>query len=444
VTNTNLIYDILLSKGPLISADIQKELIEYHEHTRDSARKYIQRTKEKGIIKEYIRISNKGFIYYIENLHDRKTLLNYSLRCFKDNNCRIYSIIEILKDANILIYEEIGRLLNIHNKTFLNNIIENLKLVGFICKDNYVLNLNDKLETLIYTYNNKMLEESDILKKAITYIENNNVDINITNYRKNMKRTKYFGKFDAVGKMGRKKVVSIVIDCQCRREVKIQDLIGFKNRRGSSIGKKSITMPIISYFISTNFSDECIDYSKKNNIRLLKYDGNNFIKILSEFETIRKNIKSGGRLSEIKGSQFETWVELSYKNRHFITNTRKYFYIDNNNEITKKTSKRYVDIDVYASNNDYINLIECKSSPNQITRKELIEIVEKYDKVAKYLIYTNHIKNINIVIICNHNKYDAKDVKKRSNFDILIIKPEQFFKQNKRYLRNAPKWLFKE
>ena len=148
----------MLSKGPLISADIQKELIEYHGHTRDSARKYIQRTKEKGIIKEYIRISNEGFIYYIDNFHDGKTLLNYSLRCFKDNNCRIYSIIDILKEANILTYKEIGRLLNIHNNTFLNNIIENLKLVGFICKDNYVISSYDQLETLIYIYNNKMLK----------------------------------------------------------------------------------------------------------------------------------------------------------------------------------------------------------------------------------------------------------------------------------------------
>ena len=464
MTVTDSVYEILVKEGPLISGEIQKKLMNNLGLKREASRKRIERSCKLGYVEKYINISNKGYLYYIKDLHDKYLLKIVSLKYLKNNNCRLYNIIDILNENIIISVEEICRLYNIrckynryyshkHKKMItsydvkLNSIILNLIKLGYIYHKKYIIhNLdNQKITSIINEYENKMKDEYIVLSFAIKFLKDNGVNVEFSNYRTNRESSLY-SKFDALGKAGFKKIVSLLVECQTRRKVVISDLLGHKNRRGSSIKRNIITKPIISYFVSREFSGKCLKYAKSNHIRLLIWKGGiNFIELQPDYIG-KNNLKTiRGRYSNLRGDAFELYIHNAYQIKYMNVQMKKKIYIDKDGKLNEKdTGTTYTDIDVYVVDNNKALLIECKSSKRKLLRKYILTIVRKYNEVANYLKQEYKFESIAMIIICNYNELDAIDAIKISKIPIEIINPKNYYYQNRKLLKGVPKWLFVE
>ena len=75
---TDPVHELLVQGGPLLSGDIQDHLIREFNLSRLAARKRIERSSKIGNIQRFISISNRGYVYYIEKIHDLNLLKKIS------------------------------------------------------------------------------------------------------------------------------------------------------------------------------------------------------------------------------------------------------------------------------------------------------------------------------------------------------------------------------
>jgi len=300
---------------------------------------------------------------------------------------------------------------------------------------------------LIRSAEEKFEEEANLLCIAREYFLKKSLANKITLYR-NPSHESLLNKFDAIGQCGWRKTATIVIECNTRRPVSIEDMIGYRERVHSTISRRRLSKPVFCYMLAKAFSDDAVGFALEKGIRLVRVDQNfSFYDIRNSGSakpsggTRKYEKRLRGRLAEAQGRAFEMAVERVFKRKRFETETRKNFYFVGDRITELKTKRRFTDIDVFALKEEKeAFLVDCKSGKKQVSRSELVRLIKKHERI------TNHLREngleVSSIIIGNFNELDMADAERRKNIRVTLITPYEFYQQNKEYLEGEPEWLF--
>jgi len=430
------VLEILMEKGPLASYDIQKELVLHHNLSRDAARKRIQRLYDKGSICRFLRFKAGGYLYYLPDYHPMELVIKAAKKNLNLGRPKLGRIVELIDKFKVISVFEICRLVNLEaigdDKKLnpdLTKLLEDLKRLEYNLTDYFFVASPSLKENsarkLIKMAEKKFEEEANLLYVAKNYFLKHHLADNLQLYRAPT-HLSLINKFDAFGGKRWGKKAQVILECNTRRPIQTADIIGYQQRVFSTIykGKKYRPLPTFCYLLGYEFTENAIQLAFSKGIRLTKvqYDWTRrpLFHILKGIpQKRRKRPKIRGRLAELQGRAFESAVERVFRHKGFITETRKYFYLEDGKITEKKTSHRLTDINVFGVNRKSKEaiLIECKSAKKQISRRKLLHIVKNFGKIGRYL---RDMKKLNVsgIVIGNFNKLDIVDAEKKSEFSI--------------------------
>jgi len=461
----------VLTRRPMSSSELIHELHKYpgvgkRRIGRYAASKRIERLFKAGKIGRYLRIERGAYIYYLPGIHSEDFLQRTSRDIALRSSGLLSRILGVVSDSKIISALELGRLANTRFQTAdgqisqrVIDLVAKAKKLGLRLKDNWLISPlvpKNKVKELVGSYEAAIDEEAHLLAFARRlFIEKKRAQ-EMTLYRQPGIESIASNKFDMFGHGGRKNPIRIIVECNLRRGATHADLEGFSQRVAGTMSKGSkqrrYSAPIARYYIAPVFSVEAKTFaaSKRKGIRLLDAESlmNGRLEEVQSYEVSskRKPIYYG-RFKEVKGAAFEAEIERVYK--EFKTKRRKTFYVEKG-RITdtlgedSRTARKLTDVDVFGerkTNGHEILLVECKSGIEKLPSKIFFAKTRKYLRIAHFLEARDSTSKVRIVVIANVDEDDKKEFESKHKM-MDFYTPEEFYKENRKMLEGAPKWLF--
>jgi len=462
MTEPDPILTLLLKHGPKSSFEIREVLVSDYNLSSEAVSKRLERLVKNGKIARYLRLEKQGYIYYLPEKHSEELLQKTARGILQKYRRLLGRVFEILIKSKVLSIFELGRLANVsfYTKTGTINrriasIINDLEKLGAHSHINFLvlpeLPVDSKSTELIANYEASLYEEAALLHFTKQLFLSKRRAEEMTVYR-TPKPSSLVGKFDLIGHGGWKRRIKILLECNLRRDVTLADLVGYHQRVGGTYRKSykkqtSSPMPIAYYYLGNQFSDEAIAFAFDKRIRLLSLEGvlSRNLMELQPVEGFRKRKpKLPGRFAEIKGIALEAIVGEVYRKEGFKTELRKVFSLRDGQLTQGKDvwAKRLTDVDVFATRNGEVCLIECKGSKERLTRKELFGKLKKYSRIAEFIKKEKEDNSVLTVIIARLDEVDIKEARRKFGIPLVFITPSEFYEQKRESLEGMPKWLF--
>jgi len=459
------IISILSKLGPLSSFQMHREMWQRHKIGRNTCSKRLERLFKRGKIGRYLRLEKGAYLYYLPRLHSVEILEQVARKDVMKYSRLLGRILTIVTIGKVLSIFELSRLANTnffkYEKEFAELINKIMKL-GLRIEDSFLVSPSlkkSRISTLLAHYKASVYEEAYLLALARRLFITKKKAKEMTLYRQPNVASLAKHKFDMFGHGGRKNQIKIIVECNLRRRVTKADLEGFSQRIGGTIKRalknKRYSAPIARYYIANDFSDEAMVFAARRDkgIRLL-YASQILSGILGEIQPYlvapKRKPLYYGRFKEAKGIAFEAEIEPAFSQKGFKTTRRRRFFLDGMKISDKDTGKSFTDIDLLVERTDKKNqhkreilLIECKSGNENLTRKELFRKTKRYFRVAGFLKRLNNENDeVKIVVIANVDQQDKEEISGKSEFPMVFLAPSDFYHENRKLLKGAPRWLF--